>query len=349
MYNDVLRSMGKNNLLATSIFQCNSDTVSTVSNSVFFLLLSVLFCSRASFAGFITNPEQLTRQGVSFTWADVRSKTVKIVAEYLGKTGLVQQVSLGSGFLISADGLFVTAYHVMKFCLADVGSTSALAGSVDCSSSSKHVRYRAYNGERAFDIEVVSHLSETDSTSGKNVHTPDEIIKQRDFLIAKLRGASDPLFSHWELRDYEPSVIDTSAPRADFQLIPLRPPKQVFIAGYPKDQDLVISEGFLNLTENRRRGYFAANYDVYSRRYLERHGFGSETRWGMSVQNHMSGGPVIDASGYLVGVVVNGNDQTAGVLSIENVLSTFFSKSGKADDQPVLRLSPTQTPLYLRY
>jgi hypothetical protein len=69
----------------------------------------------------------------------------------------------------------------------------------------------------------------------------------------------------------------------------------------------------------------------------------------MSVQNHMSGGPVVDSSGYLVGIVVNGNDQTAGVLSIENVLSTFFSRSGKADDRPAVVLSPTQTPLYLRY
>ena len=314
-----------------------------------FLLLSVLFYSRASFAGFITSPDELIRQGVSFTWSDVRAKTLKIVAEYAGEDGNAQQVSLGSGFLISPYGLFVTAYHVMKFCLADVRSASGLAGSVDCSNSNKHVRYRAYNGEHAFDIEVVSHLSETDSTSGKHTHTPDEIIKQRDFLIAKLRGASDRLFSHWQLRDYEQSIIDTSAARADFHLIPLRPPKQVFIAGYPKDRDLVISEGFLNLTETQRRGYFAANYDVYSRRYLESHGLGRETRWGMSVQNHMSGGPVLDSSGYLVGVVVNGNDQTAGVLSIENVLSTFFSRSRNADDQPAVLLSPTQTPLYLRY
>ena len=314
-----------------------------------FLLIFILFYSCESFAGFITSPDELTRQGVSFTWSDVRSRTLKIVAQYVGEDGIPQQASLGSGFLISPSGLFVTAYHVMKFCLADVKSTIALAGSVDCSNSNKHVRYRAYNGEHAFDIEVVSHLSEIDSTSGKDAHTPDEIIKQRDFLIAKLRGAADRPFSHWQLRDYEQSVIDTSAARADFQLIPLRPPKQVFIAGYPKDQNLVISEGFLNLTEKQRRGYFAANYDLYSRRYLESHGLGTETRWGMGVQNHMSGGPVVDSSGYLVGVVVNGNDQTAGVLSIENVLSTFFSKKRQAGDEPAVLLSPTQTPLYLRY
>jgi hypothetical protein len=326
------------------------DVRFAVSTFFSFLFLFILFYApAASFAGFITSPDELTRQGVNFTWSDVRSKTLRIVAEYFGDNGTPQQVSLGSGFLISPDGLFVTAYHVMKFCLADVKGMSGLASSVNCSNSNDRIRYRAYNGERPFDIEVVSHLSETDSTSGKDTHTPDEIIKQRDFIIAKVRGASDGPFSHWQLRDYEQSLIDPSAARADFQLVPLRPPKQVFIAGYPKDRGLVISEGFLNLTEKQRRGYFAANYDVYSRRYLQSRGLGSDTRWGMSVQNHMSGGPVVDSSGYIVGIVVNGNDQTAGVLSIENVLSTFFSRSGKADDHPAVLLSPTQTPLYLRY
>jgi hypothetical protein len=72
-----------------------------VFNLFSFLLLSVLFYSRASFAGFITSPDELIRQGVSFTWSDVRAKTLKIVAEYVGEDGNAQQVSLGSGFLIS--------------------------------------------------------------------------------------------------------------------------------------------------------------------------------------------------------------------------------------------------------
>jgi hypothetical protein len=317
----------------------------------FFLavLIVLFFLPARSSADFITSADGLIRHDVNFTWSDVKAKTLKIVAEYAGENGLRSQVSLGSGFLISPHGLFVTAYHVMKFCLADVKGTSGLASFVDCSNRNHRIRYRAYSNEHQFDIEIVSHLSEIESTNGKNAQTPDEIIKQRDFIIARLRGPTNRLFSYWQLRDYDESVIDLSAPRADFQLVPLRPPKQVFIAGYPKDRGLVISGGFLNLTEKQRRGYFAANYDVYSTAYLQRHGIGTDTRWGMSVQNHMSGGPVVDSSGYVVGVVVNGNDQTAGVLSIENVLSTFFSRTRKADDDPALLLNPARTPLYLRY
>jgi hypothetical protein len=62
----------------------------------------------------------------------------------------------------------------------------------------------------------------------------------------------------------------------------------------------------------------------------------------------MSGGPVIDPSGYVVGIVVNGNNRTAGVLSIENVLETFFSRSRASDISQFVVLSPTNTPLYLR-
>jgi S1-C subfamily serine protease len=43
---------------------------------------------------------------------------------------------------------------------------------------------------------------------------------------------------------------------------------------------------------------------------------------GMRIENHMSGGAVLDADGALVGVVVNGNKNTAGILSIENVMET---------------------------
>ncbi len=62
----------------------------------------------------------------------------------------------------------------------------------------------------------------------------------------------------------------------------------------------------------------------------------------------MSGGAVVDASGYLVGLVVNGNHQTAGILSIENVLETFFSRTAKSGASPSVVLRPTETPLYLK-
>jgi hypothetical protein len=68
----------------------------------------------------------------------------------------------------------------------------------------------------------------------------------------------------------------------------------------------------------------------------------------MRVENHMSGGAVADATGTLVGVVVNGNSNTAGILSIENVVETFFSRAGESGARPAVRLTPTETPLYLR-
>jgi hypothetical protein len=66
------------------------------------------------------------------------------------------------------------------------------------------------------------------------------------------------------------------------------------------------------------------------------------------VENHMSGGAVVDAAGTVVGVIVNGNSNTAGILSIENVLETFFSRAAEAGAEPAVRLMPTATPLYLR-
>jgi hypothetical protein len=126
------------------------------------------------------------------------------------------------------------------------------------------------------------------------------------------------------------------------------PPKRVFIVGSPKGRDFVISEVFLNLTEKNRRGYFAANYKIYTAAYLESQGIAADTQWGMSVENHMSGGPVVDSSGNVVGLVVNGNREIAGVVSIENVLVTFFSRTGGSTEYPALLLSPTKTPLYLR-
>jgi hypothetical protein len=296
----------------------------------------------------ITNAEDLATRGVNFTWPEVKSKSLRIVLEYQAENGARRRANLGSGFIISADGLFVTAYHVMKYCLVGQELNQGLSVKVECSPAHSPVRYKAVNGEREFDIQVVSFLKEADSTRGKSMHTPDEIIKQRDFVIGKIAADIGTSFTHWTLREFDDSNIDLSNPRADFQLAPLMPPKRVFIVGFSNDHDFLISEGFLNLTDQNRRGYFGADYKVYSPSYLQTQGVSLDTEWGIRVENHMSGGAVIDASGNVVGLVVNGNRNTAGILSIENVLSTFFSPIGRTNMLPAVVLDPAAKPLYLK-
>ncbi|HSE91168.1 MAG TPA: serine protease [Candidatus Binatia bacterium] len=268
--------------------------------------------------------------------------------EYQEGEGNWQRTNLGSGFLISPDGLFVTAYHVMKYCLLGQSEVNRFFESVDCSIAQPRVRYKALNGDREFEIQILSHLTEQDSTNGKTVHTPDEIIKQRDFVIGKLKTQPGTRFSYWELPDFDPSPISLSNPRAEFELKPLLPPKRVFIVGYPRDRDLEIAYGFLNLKDENHRGYFAANYALYPPGYLEKEGISPDTQWGMRVENHMSGGAVVDAAGSLVGVIVNGGRNTAGILSIENIIENFFSRIGRSGASPAVVLTPTATPLYLR-
>jgi hypothetical protein len=236
----------------------------------------------------------------------------------------------------------------MEYCLLGQRQVNRFAESVDCSTAQPRVRYSAVNGDREYQIEILSHLSEADSTNGKNVHTPDEIIKQRDFVIGKLITQPGTGFSYWQLPDFKPDTISLRNPRADFELQPLLPPKKVFIAGYPRDRDLVIAFGFLNLRDENHRGYFAADYKLYAPGYLEKQGISPDTRWGMRVENHMSGGAVLDTTGSLVGVVVNGNKNTAAILSIENIMENFFSRTGRLGASPAVILTPTETPLYLR-
>jgi hypothetical protein len=323
----------------------------------FFTCLIILWLSFPPYAlgNYLTGAEQLSAEGAQFAWPEVRSKSLKIFIEYQEGDGNWKRASLGSGFLISPDGLFVTAYHVMKYCLQSQKGASSFSVSTDCSaihSSAVHSlpvwRYKAQNDDQEFSIQILSHLKEADSTDGRDFHTPDEIIKHRDFVIGRLIAEPERHFSYWEMRDFEQGTISLGSPRADFELKPLLPPKRIFIAGYPRDRDFEVAHGFLNLTEQHNRGYFAAGLRVYSSGYLKSLGISPDTNWGMRVENHMSGGAAVDSSGSLVGVVVNGNENTAGILSIENVLETFFSKAGKPGTRPAIILTPTKTPLYLR-
>ena len=314
---------------------------------VFVCLWLSSFSSSAS-GNYLSKADQLSAEGVNFTWSEAESKSLKIVLDFQDDQGNWQRANLGSGFLISPEGLFVTAYHVMKYCLVGQREVNRFAESVDCSTAHPRVRYSALNGNREFQVEILSHLSEADSTNGKNVHTPDEIIKQRDFVIGKLRTEADTRFSYWQLPDFKPDIISLQNPKADFELQPLLPPKRVFVAGYPRDRDLVIAFGFLNLRDENHRGYFAADYKLYAPGYLKKEGISPDTVWGMRVENHMSGGAVLDTTGSLVGIVVNGSKNTAAVLSIENVMENFFSRTGRLGASPAVILAPTATPLYLR-
>lgn len=189
----------------------------------------LLFCfsfPSSALANYLSKAEQLSAEGAKFTWAEVESKSLKIILEYQDSEGNWQRTNLGSGFLISPDGLFVTAYHVMKYCLLDQSEVNRFFESVDCSIAQPRVRYKALNGDREFEIQILSHLTEQDSTAGKTVHSPDEIIKQRDFVIGKLKTEAGTRFSYWELPDFEQGIISLSNPRAEFELKPLLPPKE---------------------------------------------------------------------------------------------------------------------------
>ena len=314
----------------------------------YFTLLTILLLPTPVLSRFITTAEEFSAsKDVAFSWSHASSRSVKILLELRDQDNEWRRVNLGSGFLLSPDGLFVTAYHVMKLCLEAQRQTSGLDVNIDCSSSRPGVRYVAVNEEKEFPIEIISHLKEADSTNGKTKHTPDEIIKQRDFVIGRLKTDGAVTFPFWRLKDFDQASADFRNPRADFSLAPMMPPKRVFIAGFPGN-NFVMSEGFLNLTEEHRRGYFAADLKVYSAAYLQSHNVAADTQWGMRIENHMSGGAAIDAAGYVVGMVVNGNRNTAGILSIENILATFFSRQGAGEARPALLLNPTNTPLFLK-
>ncbi|MGH7845540.1 MAG: S1 family peptidase [Candidatus Binatia bacterium] len=320
---------------------------SRVKPLLFATILWALFPARATSA-YLHGEAHLAAAGAEFSWDEARSKSLKILVESQDRDGTWRRAALGSGFLISPEGLFVTAYHVMKYCLEQQKERSRLATGVDCSAEHPILRYRAQSGDAEYEIEIVSYLKEQDSISGKKTQTPDETIKHRDFVIGRLKAAPQARFPYWQVRDFKEGTINRANPAADFEFKPLLPPKKVFIVGYPGRQDFVISHGFLNLTEANNRGYFAADLKIYTPGYLKNQGIAPETEWGIRVENHMSGGAVIDSSGFVVGLLVNGDARTAGVLSIENVLETFFSRSKVSGGSDAVILNPTRSPLYLK-
>src|SRR5258708_12298902 len=95
----------------------------------------------------------------------------------------------------------------MKFCLKNDKANDGLSVNLDCSTAQKP-RYKALAGEREFDIQIISHLSETDSTHGKEMHTPDEIIKQRDFVVGRLKSGAPTQFDYCHFRDFDETPFD---------------------------------------------------------------------------------------------------------------------------------------------
>lgn len=286
-------------------------------------------------------------QSAGFDRDQARARSVKILLQSRRDNGVLRRADIGSGFLISADGLFVTAYHVMKYCLEASRSDAGFSVAIDCSREHPKVQYIAQNNGREFEIEVVSHLRREESTLS-GLQSPDDAIKLRDFVVGRLKIPPGARVPYWPLRDFKNGTIDLTRPHADFELKPLVPPRRVFVAGYAEDRDFAIAEGFLNVTEDFQRGYFAANIPLYPREHLEAWGIPADTEWGIAVENHMSGGAVVDFSGSVVGVVIGAMERSAAILSIENLLETFFSRAAAPGTQPAVLLTPTKAPLYLR-
>jgi hypothetical protein len=312
-----------------------------------FLVLRGMFLPSPSIGNYLEGTQHLNAEGANFSWEQAEAKSLRILIEYRDASGEWIATELGSGFLISGEGYFVTAYHVMKYCLQTKREAASFSEPVPCSAQNRQFRYKALSRGRSFEIDIISHLREQDSVDNKAKQTPDETIKQRDFVIGKLRTTLND-FSYWQIKDFREGVIDLKNPSAEFEFEPLYPPKKVFVIGYPGNREFAITAGYLNLKESNRRGYFAADIQVYSAVYLRNVGISPDTKWGIRVENHMSGGAVVDADGFVVGLVVNGHATTTGVLSIENVLENFTSRSNVLGGEPAVILTPTKVPLYLR-
>jgi len=64
----------------------------------------------------------------------------------------------------------------------------------------------------------------------------------------------------------------------------------------------------------------------------------------------MSGGPVVDSSGNVVGLVVNGNREIAGVVSIEKCIGDLFFQNRRIDGISGFAIEPYQnSSLFEKY
>jgi hypothetical protein len=311
------------------------------------LVATGMFLPSQSAGNFLVGTDHLMAEGANFSWEEAEAKSLRILVELKDSRGEWNTYELGSGFLISGEGYFVTAYHVMKYCLQNKRAAASFGEPVSCSGQNPQVRYKGLNRGQFFDLDIISHLREQDSVDSKATQTPDDTIKRRDFVIGKLKTPRYN-FSYWQIKDFGEGIIDLKRPSAEFELEPLYPPKKVFAIGYPGNREFAITAGYLNLKESNRRGYFAADIPVYSPGYLQNVGIPTDTKWGIRVENHMSGGAVVDADGFVVGLVVNGHANTTGVLSIENVLENFTYRSSNVGGERAVILVPTRVPLYLR-
>src|SRR6185369_9415367 len=189
----------------------------------------------------LTDATQLRAEGAAFSWEEARERSVKIVVQRRGDEAGTRS-SIGSGFLISSDGLFVTAYHVMKYCLGNNQGAAGFSVAVDCSKEHPKVEYRAQNNGQEYEIEIISYLKLQDSVKAE-VQTPDETMKLKDFVIGRLKAPAGAGFPYWQLNEFNRQRSGDRVASTRIELRPLVPPKKVFVAGYSAGPEFSLTQG----------------------------------------------------------------------------------------------------------
>src|SRR5688572_26958031 len=111
---------------------------------LFLMAGGMLFASRSA-GNFLEGTHHLSAEGARFSWEHAEDKSLRILVEYRDTLGEWRATELGSGFLISSEGYFVTAYHVMKYCLVKKKTAAGFSDPVACSNQSAQIRYKALN------------------------------------------------------------------------------------------------------------------------------------------------------------------------------------------------------------